>query len=116
LDTGASQTLLDMQIADRLFSDVFTIWELNHGPTMGISSNDIINANRLMMITFDNPCANNVPRWEVCFTALKMDKINSAYQSVNLPPIDAILGLDFLNRFCGEIDFENFCFQLKNKK
>ncbi|MCL2132531.1 MAG: aspartyl protease family protein [Lentimicrobiaceae bacterium] len=105
LDTGASQTLLDMQVTDTLFPDIFTDWESNNGQSTGISSSDIVNAARPMTITFDDSSADDVPRWEVRFIGLKMNRINHSYQSVGTPPIDAILGIDFLNRFCESMDF-----------
>jgi len=105
LDTGASQTLLNLPVANTLFPENAQ-WELNNGPTIGISPNDIINANRLMTITFDNARNDDVPHWDICFTALKMNKINRSYQSVGVPKIDAILGVDFLKNVCKNIDFK----------
>ncbi|MCL2041805.1 MAG: aspartyl protease family protein [Bacteroidales bacterium] len=105
LDTGASQTLLDMPVANTLFPDISTDWEINNGPSIGISPDDIVNATRPMTIVFGNAGANDVPHWEITFNAMKMNKINRSYQSVNIPPIDAILGIDFLNPFCKSMNF-----------
>jgi hypothetical protein len=113
LDTGASQSLLDFPVAEILFPENITCWEINHGPSIGISSDDIINTNRSMSITFDNSGADDVPHFERCFTALQMNKINHTFQSVGLPAVDAILGIDFLKKFCKIIDFENFIYLLK---
>jgi len=105
LDTGASQTLLDLSIAEMLFPNINN-WGPNNGATIGISSDDIINANHSMTITFDNSSTDKIPGWEVCFTALKMNKINISYQSASLPPIDAILGLDFLSNVSKIVSFK----------
>ena len=105
LDTGASQTLLDVPVADTLLPDISNDWEINNGPSIGISPDDIVNATRPMTIAFDNSGTDDIPRWEICFNGLKMNKINHSYQSVNVPPIDAILGIDFLNSFCKRMDF-----------
>ena len=105
LDTGASQTLLDVPVANTLFPDISNDWEINNGPSIGISPDDIVNATRPITIAFDNSGADDVPRWEIRFNGLKMNKINHSYQSVNVPPIDTILGIDFLNPFCESMDF-----------
>ena len=105
LDTGASQTLLDMPVANTLFPDISNDWEINNGPSIGISPDDIVNATRPMTITFDNSGASDIPHWEITFNTMKMNKINHSYQSVGVPPIDAILGIDFLNTFCESMDF-----------
>ena len=105
LDTGASQTLLDLSVADALFSEI-TEWEINDRATAGISPDDILNLTRPMSIAFDNSGADDVPLWKVHFICLKMNRINHSYQSIGLPPIDAILGLDFLDEFCGNMDFK----------
>ena len=105
LDTGASQTLLDVPVAEALFPDIAAEWEINNGPSIGIAPDDIVNATRPMTIAFDNSGADDIPHWKIRFNGLKMNKINHSYQSVNVPPIDAILGIDFLNSFCESIDF-----------
>ena len=105
LDTGASQTLLDLPVADALLPDI-TEWKINDRATTGISPDDILNLTRPMSIAFDNSGADDVPHWEVHFICLKMNRINHSYQSIGLPPVDAILGLDFLNEFCKNMDFK----------
>ncbi|MDR0364878.1 MAG: aspartyl protease family protein [Bacteroidales bacterium] len=100
LDTGASQTLLNSSIAERLFPHA--TWEINEKPSIGISPDDLLESRRHIEVTFDD----SEITWDIDFIALKIDNINVAYDMLGVPQVHAILGSDFLAKYHAIIDFQ----------
>ncbi len=101
VDTGASQSLLDIRTAERLFGADSVNWSINTDSSFGISPSDILNIKQQFPISFEDGDF----AWDICFTAFKMNKLNQTYRTANIPPVDAILGFDFLKKHCKEMDF-----------
>lgn len=102
IDTGASQTILDSVVAESMFPET-PAWEKNESPSIGITPSDILESRDSGFVSFENPASS----WSADFIALRMQNINKAYEILGVPPIDAIIGADFLIRYGARIDYWN---------
>lgn len=100
IDTGASHTCFDLNFIQSL-QDETDITD-NDGMNVGIGCSDF--ESKLSVIPHFVIGKLDVPDYSVVL--LDMKHINDAYNSMNIPPVQGILGSDFFVKYKAVIDYQ----------
>ena len=106
LDTGASQTILDFNIAN-VFSD-----EKPHHVKAAVSTGVGGETLKTHFLEVEEFAVGEAVWRNRIFILLELHHINNSYQKIGKQNIQGILGGDFLNRFKAIIDYKNKVMQL----
>jgi len=101
VDTGASKSVLGLDAYNNL--PVKPDKKKNELPVAGISSSDPL-AKLFQPNSFSIGGFISKP---MDFISMNLDNINSYYEMINRPPIDGLIGGDFLLKHSAIIDFKN---------
>ena len=101
LDTGASKTVIDRNRVG-LFSDSSRL-EMTEEVSVGLGTDGM----EIHDFPIDQLIIGDVVMEEVKLVALDLSHINAVYSELHLPPIDMVLGGDFLNQHQATIDYQS---------
>lgn len=99
LDTGASKTVFDRKRAERFSNQKYSAHTAIQSVGLGTSTVQT-HLGKLSSIKFG---ALRISEPEIAL--LDLSHVNEAYQHLNLPEVDGVLGSDLLNRLQAEISY-----------
>jgi Aspartyl protease len=99
LDTGASQTVLDMNRIDRFTAQ--KKFKKHDGHSSGIGSSSM----ESHMFHTDKFQVGDIILKNTELVLLDMVHVNQSYQLINKKPVDGVLGGDVLKKFQAKIDY-----------
>lgn len=110
LDTGASQTVLDFETANRFTKNKAE--QLHEASSTGVGGEPL----QSHMLTIEKFKIGDVLVRNNLFVLLDLQHVNAQYEKMNKPVIHGVLGGDILNTFNAVIDYKKSTLTLRYKK
>lgn len=100
LDTGASRTVFDMEVIQRVCADIEL--EENEDKATGLGSSQVEN----FIVILNSLALGEIQLLEYQTGVLNLSHVNMSYNNMGFSPIGGVLGSDILMKFNAVIDYK----------
>jgi hypothetical protein len=110
LDTGASKTVMDTERV-HAFLSIKDHVQAHHTKSVGLGAAEL----ETQIATLRNWEMKKFKLRKFEVAILPIAHVNTTYEGINLPPIDGVLGSDFLVKYKAIINYKKQLMKLENK-